>query len=127
MFLWYPSQQMILPDSLHNTDIIRESLNAMPRARQMGAEALGLCAADARKVMSSQDFVKAVRDAVNNISRWADKHGEELNEEVRAFRDATDDELIALQKRCHFAGVQLTEWTGEMKMQISGLSDTFPH
>ena len=98
-------------------DTIRQSLEVMPRSRQLGVAALDLCNDKDRKVMGGRDFVVAVHEAIENIRRWA--KGEELPTDVQAFIEATDEQLIKLQRAHRFSKLQLIQWTGEMKMQLS--------
>jgi len=95
-----------------------KSLEVMPRARRMGVAALELCNEADRKVMSGQNFIILMRQAVDSIQKWAGSA--ELSDEVCAFRDASDDELLELQKKHRFSKVQLMQWTGEMKLQLYG-------
>jgi len=107
---------MNVANGYRNIDMVRSSLDAMPRARHMGLAALELCNDGDRKVMSGQNFIILMRQAVDSIEKWAG--AVELSDEVRAFRDATDDELLELQKKHRFSKVQLMQWTGEMKIQL---------
>lgn len=99
-------------------------IEAMPRARSLGGMALDLCHQADRKVMSAQDFVIAVRQAIVSIVRWA--KDAPLSEEVIAFCEASDEELIEIQRRKHFSKVQLIQWTGEMKLQLFEARHTPP-
>ncbi len=111
--------------TVESFDIARQALEAMPRARDLGAAALDFIVQKDRKVMSGSAFVVAIRRAIEDIIDWSD--GNELNAEVRAFTEITDEELRHLQSVHHFSGVQVTQWHGEMKMQLFEAQHTSLH
>lgn len=96
-----------------------EILAAMPRSRDLGELALEIVNPKDCKVLSSPNFVIAIRSAIISIKKWSRDEEWLLPEQVYTIDSLNDLELEEMQKKYRFSGVQIIGWRGEMKMQIT--------